>query len=222
MPPTRLARLTLLILAAVPPALAATQAAATPLPRPELIAAAVRVHGAPATVAALLANSQWNPLVAQIGAGNADWIALAPKLAPGTTPATSLSLDLVLARALTLNAPAVLSVLDPSAPAVLAASRVCAAPVLTLSMQQLASYQASAVEAVEQVATPTLAPARAACLHALTGSGADTPIDPQPRAAHLTRATFRAPPIHLAPRVKAQRRVGIAHRRNLPRSTFAR
>lgn len=130
--------------------------------------------GAVATVEGLWATGAWDVMSDHIGDGEAEWIALAPKLAPGTDGAAAEGLGIALATALPKNPIAVLSATDPKDGFVFGISRVCSIPFLEPSKAFVKRYRAQTLASVSSVHSPRLAKARHACLVVLR----------QPRAAN--------------------------------------
>ncbi|APA86497.1 hypothetical protein BJG93_14665 [Paraburkholderia sprentiae WSM5005] len=88
----------------------------------------------------------------RIGAGRADWVALAPKLAEGADGANAEGLGIALAYALPRNPAAVLKVVDPveGDSHILAISRVCGIPFIEDAPK---NYKTKALRAVSAVTT---------------------------------------------------------------------
>ena len=91
-------------------------------------AASVRAQNPRAAVQQLVAGGDWPRVMAGIGGGAADWIALAPELAAGADAAHAPDLTAALARALPRAPAEVLAVVDPRRSPVLGVQAVCAAP----------------------------------------------------------------------------------------------
>lgn len=106
-----------------------------------------------------------------MGRGDARWIALAPRLAPGTDAGTSEGLGIALAHALPRNPRAVLAVLGVAGgPVSVSAGRVCGVPFIEDTVKDLTAYRRRAARAVRGVTDPSLVRARAACLSVLAES----------------------------------------------------
>ncbi len=152
-----------LVLAGV---LAAFPAVSTAKTSPTEIGARIDRSGAAATVSELAAKHKWHRVLAHIGTGKPEWLALAPRLAPGTEASQSLALTIALADALPRRAAGVLAV-AAIAKGPLAIDRVCAAPYIEPKATDLAYYRTRARRAVEGVTAPPLQAAKRACLAAL-------------------------------------------------------
>ncbi len=144
--------------------------AAPPL-SPASIEASIRQDGAKGAVDALGRSNRWQGVERRIGSGDARWIALAPKLAPGTDAGASEGLGIALAFALPRNPRAVLAVLgSEDGPRSLTVGRVCGAPFIEDTVKDVPAYRRRAVRAVRGVWPPSLARVRAACLRTLAAS----------------------------------------------------
>lgn len=124
--------------------------------------------GAEATVRSLSKDGHWNAVEAEIGTGDADWVALAPLLAPGTDAGTSEGLSISLADALPKNPRAVLAVLNVRGGDMLGAEHVCAAPFIEDTAEHQASYKKSALRSLSGITEASLQPARVACIDRLS------------------------------------------------------
>lgn len=142
-------------------------AKAAPSPTPASIEAGVRQHGAQATIAALAKADQWDGVSDRMGTGDARWIALAPKLAPGSDAGSAEDLGISLAFSLPRNPRAVLAALDPANGHVLGAGRVCGMPFIEDTVKNRPAYKRHAIHAVRTVTDPRLSKARLACLREL-------------------------------------------------------
>ena len=136
-------------------------------PTPASIEASIHQHGAEATIAALAKANQWDAVADRIGGGDARWIALAPKLAPGSDAGSAEDLGIALAFSLPKNPHAVLAALDPNNGHIFGASRVCGMPFIEDTVKDRPAYKRRALREVEKVVTPSLAKARATCLSEL-------------------------------------------------------
>jgi hypothetical protein len=141
------------------------------------IKAQIEAHGATYVVQKLLNTSAYDEAMAHIDSGRADWIALAPKLAPGTDAGTSLMLTLSLAYGLIKNPAAVLSVLDPDENNI-SPQRVCGVLFIEPSDQEVVTYVRRAQSALKRVADPRLAERKSECLAALKQAAIRTPGKP--------------------------------------------
>jgi hypothetical protein len=135
-----------------------------PHPAPTQVQASVTRHGAAATVTALFDQHRWDYVSDRIAAGDAAWLALAAKLAPGTDAGTAEELPIDLAFALPRNAAGVLAAIRDGASD---PDDVCSAPFIEDTVKDVPAYRRRAIAAVERVADPRLAAIKAACLAAL-------------------------------------------------------
>lgn len=149
-----------LFLAAVisAPALAAAE---TPL-NPSAIAADIKAHGADAVVTHLFTSGDYDRVLDHIDKGEAAWVALAPKLAPGTDAGTAESLVIALAFALPKNPRAVLALI--AGKDAFPVEDVCGAPFIEGTIGDIPAYVKKARAAVSRVSDAKLAKAKAACL----------------------------------------------------------
>jgi len=108
---------------------AATCAKGQSITTPAQVAASIAQKGAGPFFASLDGQAS-EKLFNKIESGNADWVALAPRLAPGADGANAEGLAIALAYALPRNPSAVLNVIDPieGDAHILAISRVCGVP----------------------------------------------------------------------------------------------
>lgn len=111
-----------------------------------------------------MGQTDWSRTMDQILNGRLAYIALAPKLAPGTDAASAEDLGIALAHALPVAPAAVLRVIDRRDGPVLGVSRVCGVPFTEPSTRDVSGYLAAAQSAVGQVNTPRLRRVKAACL----------------------------------------------------------
>ena len=102
-----------------------------------------------------------------MGTGDARWIALAPKLAPGSDAGSAEDLGISLAFSLPRNPRAVLAALDPADGHVLGAGRVCGMPFIEDTVKDRPAYKRHAIHAVKTVTDPRLSKVRLACLREL-------------------------------------------------------
>ena len=142
-------------------ALATSSALAAPL-SPDAIARDIAAHGASAVVTRLLANGDYDRVMDRIDTGEARWVALAPKLAPGADAGAAEELPISLAFALPKNPRAVLEVL--SGPNGFPVEDVCSAPFIEGTIKDIPAYVKRAEKAVAEVSDPHLAKVRDACL----------------------------------------------------------
>ncbi|SIO72548.1 hypothetical protein SAMN05444172_8983 [Burkholderia sp. GAS332] len=134
---------------------------------PASIAARIGQQGADPVVRQLVANGEYEWVLDRIQAGNGQWIALAPRLAPGTDAGTAEDLGIALAYALPENPEAVLSVIDLRDDPVIGVIRVCGVPFVEGTMNEVHAYVKRALTAVSHADSPRLARVRLACLNAL-------------------------------------------------------
>ena len=125
-------------------------------------------HGAQATIAALAKADQWDTVADHMGSGDARWIALAPRLAPGSDAGSAEDLGISLAFSLPRNPRAVLTALDPVDGHILGADRVCGMPFIEDTVKNRPAYKRQAIRAVRRVSDPSLARIKADCLVNLT------------------------------------------------------
>lgn len=146
---------------------AGQQAAADSSPTPARIAASIERRGAEATIAVLAKDEQWDRVADRMASGDARWIALAPKLAPGSDAGSAEDLGISLAFSLPKNPSAVLAALDPANGHVIGVERVCGMPFIEDTVKDRPAYKRRALRAVAAVLAPALAQPRAACLRKL-------------------------------------------------------
>src|SRR5271155_932831 len=125
--------------------LAASPALAAPL-SPDAIARDIATHGASAVVARLLANGDYDRVMDRIDTGEARWVALAPKLAPGADAGAAEELPIALAFALPKNPRAVLAVLGGANG--FPVEDVCSAPFIEGTIKDIPAYVKRAAKAV--------------------------------------------------------------------------
>jgi len=143
--------------------------AARDLPNAGEIRAEIDRSGAQAVVQRLIDDSEWDIVQNAIMRGDGAWVALAPALAPGTDGGVSEGLGIGLAYALPRNPEAVLRVLDLTDSTSLGPRHICSAPFIEPSPAFLAQYRSVTRKALASVRDGDLAPAKSACLRALTG-----------------------------------------------------
>ena len=146
-------------------ALAGTAALAAGALSPDGIAADVAAHGADAVVARLDANGDYDRVLGHIDSGDVRWLALVPKLAPGTDAGTAEALVIALAFALPRNPAGVLALLQGKE--AFPAEDVCGAPFIADTVKDVPAYVRRARAAVAAVTDPRLAATKAQCLAAL-------------------------------------------------------
>ena len=152
-------------------ALAPHAVRAAPVVSPGWVEPALSRDGAKAVVDALWKSDRWRGVEKRIGSGDGAWLALAPRLAPGTDAGASEGLGIALAYALPRNPRAVLAVLGPpDGPVSLTGDRVCGVPFIEDQVKDLPAYRRRAIRAVHDVRAPALAGVRGACLRSLARS----------------------------------------------------
>lgn len=137
-------------------------------PSPAALAAELASKGARDTVRRLWDSRQYEDVLARIGNGADAWVALAPKLAPGTDAASAEGLTIALATALPRNPASVLRATDAS-DGPTGTKRVCSAPFIEPTAAEIASYTAVAQAALTTVTESDLVSSREACAAALRG-----------------------------------------------------
>jgi hypothetical protein len=139
-----------------------------PQPTPAEIDAALLRYGPRATVSALFDQRRWDYVSDRIGAGEAPYVALAARLAPGADAGMAEDLPIALAFALPRNAPSVLAAVRAGG---FDAAEVCDAPFVEDTVSDIPAWRRQAAAAVRRVADPRLAGVKAACLAALDSEG---------------------------------------------------
>jgi hypothetical protein len=99
-----------------------------------------------------------------VASGDADWVALAPLVAPGTDAGASEGLSIALADALPKAPDAVLGVLTEGGGGPLDVARVCSAPFIEDTPKHHVAYVQAAVKALDRPLPPKIRPAGQACL----------------------------------------------------------
>ena len=141
-------------------------------PTAEDVAADIRRIGAETVIRRLDETRQLDWIYDQMAEGRAEWIALAPKLEPGTALAAAPAEDLgiALAAGLAKNPQAVLRALSPEGWTI-SARRVCSVPFTELEAPaDFAAYKRRATAALLSVKDPSLAATRDQCLAELRES----------------------------------------------------
>ncbi len=139
----------------------AAPALAAPL-SPKAIAADIKAHGADAVVTRLFTSGDYDRVLDHIDKGEAEWLALAPKLAPGTDAGTAEALVIALAFALPRNPRSVLAL--TTGENAFPVEDVCGAPFIEGTIGDVGDYVKKAKAAVARVSDVKLAKAKAACL----------------------------------------------------------
>lgn len=131
----------------------------------------IESRGARSTILYLNKVDELDYLLDQVGKGKSEWIAIAPRIAPGTDAAVAEGLGISLARALPRNPLAVLRVVDlANEDGVLGVNRVCGVPFIETTRAYNNAYKRRAIPAVSRVQDFTVATARAKCLSRLKSS----------------------------------------------------
>jgi len=147
----------------------AAAAAAAPALTPEKVGAMIDGQGAARTVATLSAgdlskhNLYFDNVLDGISSGNAKWLALVPRLRPGTDGASGEFLRIAIARALPHNAAGVLRLSAHGWPV----ADACSYPMIEPRPADTGRYFATAIPAVQAVRDPGLQAAKAICLSEL-------------------------------------------------------
>jgi hypothetical protein len=153
-------------LAVAPIILLAAAGPNTPSLTVERIAADIGAEGAGPVVHRLWESGEFDSVLDAISSGDSKWIGLSPSLAVGADAGAAEGLGVALARALPINAAAVLAVLDQTRP-VLSPAHVCGIPFIEESVKDVADYRRKAEAAVEQIHGASLQDSKAACMAAL-------------------------------------------------------
>lgn len=98
-----------------------------------------------------------------IASGDARWLALVPRLAPGTDAGTAESLPIVLAKALPRNPVGVLRLIKRDA----SWEDACSYPMIEPTRKEAGAYFKAAIPAVQSVHDPSLQAAKRVCLSEL-------------------------------------------------------
>ena len=154
-----------IFLSAIVFAVVVVASASAALLSPEAIDRDIEQHGARAVVHRLLANGDYERVMDRIDTGDARYVALALKLAPGADAGAAEELPIALAFALPRNPRAVLAVLGPNGFPV---EDVCSAPFIEDTVKDIPGYIRRAERAVSAVDDPKLAKTRDACLTQLS------------------------------------------------------
>jgi hypothetical protein len=142
-----------------------TSALAATTLTPSVIAADIAAHGAEAVVARLAKHGDYDRVLGHIDKGETEWVALAPKLAPGTDAGYAEALIISLALALPKNPQAVLALL--SGKNVFQVDDVCGAPFIEGTVKDVPAYVRKARAAVSRVMDPKFAGTKTVCLASL-------------------------------------------------------
>lgn len=143
-------------------ALLACSPALAGAPSADAIAKDIAAHGAKAVVDRLDSKGDYERVLDLIDKGNTDYVALAPKLAPGADAGNAEALIISLAFALPNNPRAVLSILGGKDG--FAVDDVCEAPFIEGTVPSVPAYVKSAKRALAQVSDQRLARIKAACI----------------------------------------------------------
>jgi hypothetical protein len=139
---------------------------------PALVDDLVRRYGAKETVHKLTERDpadtsmfgDYEGVLDGVASGDPRWLALVPKLAPGTDAGTAESLRIAVARALPKNAAGVLSLISHDQ----SWRDACSYPMIEPTPKETHAYFSAAVPAVRAVMSPRLHRARALCLAELS------------------------------------------------------
>ena len=140
-----------------------TAALAASAPTPAAVARMIDASGARRTVQALDRggeHSRFDAVLDRIAAGDRRWLALVPRLAPGTDAGTAEGLRIAVAQALPRNPRAVLRLVPKTFPA----EDVCGFPMIEPTQSETRSYFRAALPAVQGVTARALRPAKQQCL----------------------------------------------------------
>ena len=107
------------------------------------------------------AHNVWLGVLSHIEAGESDWLALVPALAPGTDAGSAEDLMISVSRALTTNAPAVLTIL---ADGLYSVPGICLSKDIEPPIDELLGFLDSAIPAVAAVLDPPVRQVRNDCL----------------------------------------------------------
>jgi hypothetical protein len=136
----------------------------------------IKSHGAKYIVDALSNQDRYEELLKHIDAGEADWVALAPELAPGTDAASAEALAISLALGLPKNPAAVLSALDPQMEP-LTPKRVCGVPFIEDTVKDIPGYIRRSQSALRRVQDVRLATRKTECLDGLNEAAKNIQVD---------------------------------------------
>ncbi|MBE1159483.1 hypothetical protein [Dyella acidiphila] len=131
------------------------------------LAKEIDAKGAKAVVEGL--GDRFDGVLDRIDTGDADWIALVPRLAQGTDAGNSEGLSIALAYALPKNPAAVLAVVTEDG-GILSVSRVCSIPFIEDSVKDRPGYKRQALRAMEAVRVAALQRAKESCFAVLSRS----------------------------------------------------
>ena len=112
-------------------------------------------------------KDQFDTVLSRIGQGSVDWIALAPRLAPGTDAASAEGLGIALAHALPLNAAAVLRA-GSTDDGPVSLKRICSVPFIETTKSYNDTYSRRVIVALAQVHDARLRAKRDQCRAILT------------------------------------------------------
>jgi hypothetical protein len=131
-------------------------------PSPDFVAKDIAARGAEAAVAKLTKSGDYDRVLDRIDQGDARWIALAPKIAPGVDAGNAEALVISLAFALPKNPRAVLAIVGGKDG--FPVDDVCGAPFIEGTVKSVPTYIKKAEAAVLRVSDPALAETKDACL----------------------------------------------------------
>ena len=148
-----------MLLALLTAALASAPATLTPA----AVARMIDAEGARRAVQTLDrggAHTRFDALLDRIAAGERRWLALVPRLAPGTDAGTAEGLRIAVAEALPRNPSAVLRLV----PGTFTAEDACGFPMIEPTQSETRSYFTAVIPAVQDVTEPALQLAKRQCL----------------------------------------------------------
>jgi hypothetical protein len=132
------------------------------------VASEIDAKGARTVVSQLYGDGTYSLVLDHIAAGEDEWVALAPRLAPGTDASTAEGLTIAMAEALPRNPAAVLTRIE-FARGTLSSERVCGVPFIEGTPVDVPAYIRSAEAAVSAIRIPQLQAVKATCISALHG-----------------------------------------------------
>lgn len=138
---------------------------AGPALTPASVERSIRIKGPRRTIDDLVRRDLWETVTNHMDTGSPAWIALVPKLAPGSDAGSAEDLGLSLAFALPRNPAAVLAAIDPVDGAILGVRRVCNRPFIEDTEPR--GYKARTLAALGGIHDGHLERRRVACLRVL-------------------------------------------------------
>ncbi|HEX4739168.1 MAG TPA: hypothetical protein VH331_16580 [Allosphingosinicella sp.] len=140
-----------------------TAALAASAPTPAAVARMIDARGARHAVQALDRGGEqtrFDAVLDRVAAGDRRWLALVPRLAPGTDAGTAEGLRIAVAEALPKNPRAVLRLVAKT----FTVEDVCGFPMIEPTQRETRAYFRAALPAVQAVTDPALRPAKQQCL----------------------------------------------------------